>query len=101
MLISDGGEDYEKPNEFLFNKLKQILIRDNIHLIIVGYTYDVKRIHFLQRMVALTNEGIYIDIEHADTASFDKLFQELSEPQMGKNLLSLVILTYLRTQLTS
>ena len=54
----------------------------------VGYTYDPKRIHFLQKLVSITQESVYIDIDHAEMSYFDRFFQELCEPIMGNSISS-------------
>jgi len=77
IMITDGGDDFEDNSERSLVELSKYMQKQNVNLLVVGYTYSDKKTGFLQRLGSTTIESQYIDIDHAD--DLDPFFRTLVE----------------------
>ncbi len=80
-MITDGGDEFEDTSERTLNELAKYIQKQSVNLLVVGYTYNDKKTHFLQRLGNATMESQYIDIEHAE--DLDPFFTTLIEGPTG------------------
>ena len=80
-MITDGGDDYEDMSEESFSKLKQFMHNQQVNILVVGYTYSIKKVTFLQKLAGVTVQSQYIDIDHAE--DLDPFLKSIVEQSQG------------------
>lgn len=98
-MVSDGADDHEDTSIENVKRLNKELAEAEINLLIIGYTYDAKKIQFLQLLSTATPDSIYVELDKAD--NLEPFLASFSEPKLGKHLYinMIVIIKYSKLEL--